>query len=92
MLTLQNDPPSLDTVAQNDGKENYKKYSKMFRKMISSCLMKEPAQRYKKLLYTTEGCRLNTPSFFYANERKVFSHWHLIVHFYQTVLPVSGIL
>jgi len=46
MLTLQNDPPSLDTVAQNDGKENYKKYSKMFRKMISSCLMKEPAQRY----------------------------------------------
>ena len=47
MLTLQNDPPSLDTVAQNDGKESYKKYSKMFRKMISSCLMKEPAQRYK---------------------------------------------
>ena len=46
MLTLQNDPPSLDTVAQNDGKEHYKKYSKMFRKMISSCLMKEPAQRY----------------------------------------------
>lgn len=45
MLTLQNDPPSLDTVAQNDGKEHYKKYSKMFRKMISSCLMKEPAQR-----------------------------------------------
>ena len=50
MLTLQNDPPSLDTVAQNDGKENYKKYSKMFRKMISSCLMKEPAQRYKIML------------------------------------------
>ena len=47
MLTLQNDPPSLDTVAQNVGKESYKKYSKMFRKMISSCLMKEPAQRYK---------------------------------------------
>ena len=47
MLTLQNDPPSLDTVAQNDGKEHYKKYSKMFRKMISSCLMKEPAQRYR---------------------------------------------
>lgn len=46
MLTLQNDPPSIDTVAQNEGnKDNYKKYTKIFRKMISSCLVKDPAQR-----------------------------------------------
>lgn len=46
MLTLQNDPPSIDTVAQNEGnKENYKKYTKIFRKMISSCFVKDPAQR-----------------------------------------------
>lgn len=41
LLTLQNAPPSLDTV----DKEKYKKYSKEFRKMIARCLTKEPHKR-----------------------------------------------
>lgn len=43
MLTLQNDSPTLDTGAQE--KDQYKSYSKVFRKMITECLRKEPEKR-----------------------------------------------
>ena len=44
MLTLEGDPPTLETCT--DSKDAYKKYSRQFRKMIASCLEKDPSLRY----------------------------------------------
>ena len=43
MMTLQNEPPTLDFCAEE--KDQYKNYSKAFRKMIAECLKKDPTER-----------------------------------------------
>jgi len=66
MLTLQNEPPTIDTSAETA--DQYKNYSKTFRKMVSECLKREPEQRpAAKQLLKHE---------FFKKAKVSFIYWH----------------
>jgi len=78
MLTLQNDPPTLETCT--DDQDQYKAYSKVFRKMVAECLRKEPDKRpTAKMLLRHEFFRKARVSIS-VNLCRVLCCWQVVIN------------
>ncbi|XP_077301764.1 serine/threonine-protein kinase OSR1-like [Arctopsyche grandis] len=73
MLTLQNDPPTIDSNAEQ--KDQYKVYGKTFRKMIADCLQRDPKKR------PSASDLLQNPFFKKAKDRR------FVAQYFSSVIP-----
>lgn len=70
MLTLNNDPPTLDRERTTN------KYTKTFKDLIDSCMNKDPTKRYEN--HTLCACRLIEICMCLDHQQKNYCYTHFL--------------